>query len=151
MPALNENKNSKTSKAQMLQKTAEYIRELQDVHNQTADQLKIYKDQIEILSQQINELQNELPESGVSLTAPLNKHEKFQQKFASYVQQRTIENWKFYIFSMVLKPLFDSYVSSVNTSSNEQLENSINDWQNKHCNLSQMRRSKNYLFFFLIS
>jgi MAX-like protein X len=145
VPSLNENKNGKTSKAQILQKTAEYIRELQDVRNRTVEELQISRNQIEILSQQISELQGELPESGVALPGSLNKQEKFQQKFVSYVQQRTIENWKFYIFSMVLKPLFESYASSINTLSGDHMQNSMNDWQNKYCNLSQMRRSNHLL------
>ena len=89
-----------------------------------------------------------MPENGVSLIGNVNKTEKFKQKYNAYVQQRTVDNWKFYIFSMILKPLFDNYVDNVNTASKEDLERSVLEWQNRYCNLTNLRPRK-LLFFFV--
>jgi MAX-like protein X len=142
VPSLKDNQNGKISKAAMLQKTAEYIKELQVIRTHKNRDLDQYKHEIDMLSNQISRLQCELPEDGVYISGNFNRTERFKQKFNSYCQQRISENWKFYPFSLILKPLFDNFVSTVNTSSLETLESSTNEWRNRYCNLSQLRPSK---------
>ena len=67
---------------------------------------------------------------------------KFEQKFNAYVKEKTIENWKFYLFSLILKPLFNNFVSTLNTSSKDDMERTFYEWQQKYCNLTQLRPSK---------
>jgi MAX-like protein X len=86
---------------------------------------------------------------GVSVTGNLNRMEKFEQKFNNYVKEKTLENWKFYLFSIFLKPLFDNFINNVNTSSKENIEKTFYEWQEKHCNLTQLRPSNE--FFFLLT
>ena len=127
----------------MLQKTAEYIHVLKSSQTELTRELDTYKREIDTLSDQISDLQNELPENGVSmLGGNINRTEKFKQKFNAYVQERTAENWKFYIFSTILKPLFENYIEIVNTTSREELESSVKEWQYRYCNLSQLRPRK---------
>ena len=144
VPSLRETKNGKASKAAMLQKTAEYIHQLKTNQTEKNKDLQAYKNEIESLSDQISDLQNELPENGVSMLGGgnINRKEKFRQKFSAYVQERTVENWKFYLFSMIMKPLFETYVENVNTSSREDLEQSVVDWQSRYCNLGTLRPCK---------
>ena len=143
VPTLGEGgKNSKASKAAMLQKTSEYIKELQLAREKRLKDLNVYKREIEQLSDKISECQNQLPANGVNVTGNLNKTEKFEQKFNAYVKEKTVENWKFYLFSLILKPLFDNFVSTLNTSSKEDMERTFYEWQQKYCNLTQLRPSK---------
>jgi MAX-like protein X len=130
VPSLRD-KNAKVSKAVMLQKTSDYIKELQKAKDQRVADLNLYKREIEDLSNKITDCQNQLPASGVSVTGNLNRMEKFEQKFNNYVKEKTLENWKFYLFSIFLKPLFDNFVSNVNTSSKENIERTFYEWQDR--------------------
>jgi hypothetical protein len=143
VPTLGEGgKNSKASKAAMLQKTSEYIKELQLAREKRMRDLAVYKREIEQLSEKISECQNQLPANGVNVTGNLNKTEKFEQKFNAYIKEKTIENWKFYLFSLILKPLFNNFLTTLNTSSKEDMERTFYEWQHKCCNLTQLRPSK---------
>lgn len=142
VPSLRDSKHGKASKAAMLQRTAEYIKVLRESQNNATGELNVYKNEIEQLSDQISDLQNELPENGVTMVGNLNKSEKFRQKYNAYVQARTVQNWKFYLFSLILKPLFETYVGNVSTSSADDLERSVIDWQAHYLNLQQIRPRK---------
>jgi hypothetical protein len=152
VPSLRDGRNAKASKAAMLQKTSEYIKELQMAREKRLKDLDVYKKQIEELSDKISECQSQLPATGVSVIGNLNKMEKFEQKFNQYVKEKTVDNWKFYLFSLILKPLFDNFVTNLNTSSKEDMERTFYEWQQKYCNLIQLRPSKLFFssFFFLL-
>lgn len=139
MPALLDGKNSKVSKAVMLQKTSEHIKALQVAREKRLSDLMVYKRELEELSDKITECQSQLPVNGVSVSGNLNKTERFEQKFSAYIKEKTLENWKFYLFSLILKPLFETFLTSVNTSSKEDMERTFNEWQQKCCNLTQLR------------
>ena len=145
VPALRDNKNNKVSKAVMLQKTSDYIKELQKAREKRVADLNVFKAEIEALSDKIAECQSQLPAtSGVALAGnnSLNRMEKFEHRFNNYVKAKTLENWRFYLFSIFLKPLFDNFVNHVNATSKENIERTFNEWQEKHCNLTQLRPSK---------
>jgi len=139
VPVLKEPKNSKASKATMLKKTSEYIKELQVARDKRLADLAVYQREIEELGNKVTECQIALPAGGVSVKGGLNKSEVFEKKFRAYVQERTSENWKFYLFSLVMRPLFESFVSTLNTSSREEMERTFLEWQDKYCNLVQLR------------
>jgi hypothetical protein len=150
VPTLNDSKNSKFSKAVMLQKASEYIKELQDKREKRLKDLEQYKLEIEALSTKISDCQNQLPANGVSVLGSLNKTEIFEQKFNSYVKDKTVDNWKFYLFSLILKPLYENFIQHLNTSSKEDMERTFYEWQSRHCNLMQLRPSKCFIFDFSI-
>jgi hypothetical protein len=93
VPSLREVKNSKASKAAMLQKTSEYIKELQTARKKRVADLDAYKSEIDALSERISQLQSQLPANGVTVVGALNKSEQFEQKFGAYVKERTVDNW----------------------------------------------------------
>lgn len=139
VPALKEGKNLKVSKAVMLQKTSEYIKELQLAREKRMSDLEVFRKEIDELSDKIAECQNQLPVSGVSVIGNLNKTEVFEQKFNAHVKEKAMVNWKYYLFSLILKPLFDNFIQTVNTSSKEDMERTFLDWQVNFCNLAQLR------------
>ncbi len=127
----------------MLQKAAEYIHSVQMSQVELKQEVDNYNLEIDLLSNEISNLQNNLPENGVSmLAANVNRTDSIRKKFDDFVKERSTQNWKFYIFSTVLKPLFDNYIENVNITSNNDLERLLLEWQNRHCNLSQLRPSK---------
>jgi MAX-like protein X len=147
VPSLRD-KNAKISKALMLQKTSEYIKELQKAREKRNADLNAYRKEIEELSNRITDCQNQLPANGVAVygsgggEGAAGRNVKFEQKFNNYVKEKTLENYKFYLFSIILMPLFDSFISHVNTTSRENIEKSFQEWQEKYCNLTLLRPSK---------
>ena len=141
VPSLKDTKNNKASKATMLKKTSEYIKELQIAREKRLSDLSVYTREIEELSNKITECQIQLPANGVSIVGKLNKTEIFDQKFKAYVKEKTVENWKFYLFSFILRPLFENFVATINTSCKEELERTFCEWQEKFCTLIQLRPS----------
>ena len=127
----------------MLQKAAEYIHSVQTSQLELKQELDNYNLEIDSLSNEISNLQNNLPENGVSMLASnVNRTDSIRQKFDAFVKERSTKNWKFYIFSTILKPLFDNYIENVNIASNEQLESLLIEWQTCHFNLNKLRPRK---------
>ncbi|KAM3933656.1 carbohydrate-responsive element-binding protein [Leptodactylus fuscus] len=129
--------NSKFSKATILQKTAEYICKLQQERAQLQEESQHLRRQVQELSDTINMCQQQLPASGVPLT-----HQRFQhmrQMFQNYVQSRTLQNWKFWLFSILVRPLFESFNRMVSTASLTDLRETSLEWLDQHCSLPALR------------
>ncbi|KAG2470915.1 MLXIP protein, partial [Polypterus senegalus] len=120
-----------------LQKTVEYISKLQEERLQMLEEAKRLRDEIEELSASINTCQLQLPATGVPI-----KHEQFdhmQEMFEEYVKKRTLQNWKFWIFSIIIKPLFESFNGIVSTNNMDDLCRSTRTWLDQHCTLPVLR------------
>ena len=85
------------SKATMLQKGAEYIRQLQAERLKVQEDMEALKYQIDNLSTSISNCQSLLPATG----APVSRHRitKMKEMFDDFVRVRTLEDWKFWIVS----------------------------------------------------
>lgn len=137
IPQLNQNPNAKLSKAAMLQKGADYIRQLRSERNQLKEEMDALKQQIECLNTSISNCQSMLPATGAPVSR--RRDSKMQEMFDEYVRRRTLDNWKFWIFSMMVKPLLSSYNNFVSTSSLEDLYRSTMLWVEQHCTLVDLR------------
>ncbi|KAM5181397.1 carbohydrate-responsive element-binding protein isoform 2-T2 [Mantella aurantiaca] len=129
--------HNKLSKATTLQKTAEYICKQQQERAQLQEEAQRLRQQVQELSDSINLCQQQLPASGVPVT-----HQHFQhmrQMFQNYVQSRTLQNWKFWLFSLIIRPLFDSFNRMVSTASMTDLRETALDWLDQHCSLPALR------------
>ncbi|XP_017886575.1 carbohydrate-responsive element-binding protein isoform X3 [Ceratina calcarata] len=137
IPQLSQNPNTKLSKAAMLQKGADYIRQLRAERNQLKEEMDSLRHQIECLNTSISNCQSMLPATG----APISRHRtsKMKEMFDEYVRTRTRENWKFWIFSILLEPLMISFNTSVSTASIEDLYRSTILWVEQHCSLVDLR------------
>lgn len=137
IPQLSQNSNAKLSKAAMLQKGADYIRQLRAERNQLKEEMDSLRHQIECLNTSISNCQSMLPATG----APVSRHRtsKMKEMFDEYVRTRTRENWKFWIFSALLEPLMLSFNASVSTASIEDLYRSTILWVEQHCSLVDLR------------
>ncbi|XP_069704543.1 carbohydrate-responsive element-binding protein isoform X5 [Periplaneta americana] len=137
IPQLHQNPNAKLSKAAMLQKGADYIRQLRAERAQLRDEMESLRQQIECLNTAISNCQAMLPATG----APVSRQRasKIREMFDEYVRVRTLENWKFWIFSILLEPLLASYNASVSTASLEDLFRSTLLWVEQHCSLVDLR------------
>ncbi|XP_067463583.1 carbohydrate-responsive element-binding protein-like isoform X3 [Thunnus thynnus] len=127
----------KISKATTLQKTGEYISKMQQERAQLHEEAQRLREEIQLLNSAINACQQQLPATGVPITRQRFDH--MRQKFREYVQAQTLQNWKFWIFSIIIEPLFESYNGMVSTASVEDLCRSTLSWLDQHCSLPSLR------------
>ncbi|XP_011482059.1 carbohydrate-responsive element-binding protein isoform X1 [Oryzias latipes] len=127
----------KISKATTLQKTAEYISKMQQERAQLQDEAQRLREEIQNLNSAINACQQQLPATGVPITR--QRFDYMRQKFREYIRAQTLQNWKFWIFSIIIEPLFESYNGMVSTASVEDLCRSTLSWLDQHCSLPSLR------------
>ncbi|XP_058889010.1 MLX-interacting protein-like isoform X1 [Acipenser ruthenus] len=138
VPVLKSQSNSKPiSNAATLQKTVEYIAKLQQERAQMQEEAKRLKDEIDTLNTSINCCQQQLPATGVPITRQRFDH--MREMFDDYVKNRTLQNWKFWIFSIIMKPLFESFNGMVSTTSLDDMCNTTLSWLDEHCPLPVLR------------
>ncbi|KAM6155054.1 MLX-interacting protein isoform 4-T4 [Rhynchocyon petersi] len=126
-----------TSHAITLQKTVEYITKLQQERSQLQEEARQLRDEIEALNATIISCQQLLPATGVPVTRRQFDH--MREMFDEYVKSRTLQNWKFWIFSIIIKPLFESFKGMVSTSSLEDLHRTALSWLDQRCSLPILR------------
>ncbi|KAM5238678.1 MLX-interacting protein [Ctenodactylus gundi] len=131
------NSSKLTSHAITLQKTVEYITKLQQERSQMQEEARRLRDEIEELNATIISCQQLLPATGVPVTRRQFDH--MRDMFDEYVKSRTLQNWKFWIFSIIIKPLFESFKDMVSTNSLEELHRTALSWLDQHCSLPILR------------
>ncbi|XP_061460746.1 carbohydrate-responsive element-binding protein [Rhineura floridana] len=127
----------KVSKATTLQKTAEYIGKLQQERAALQDEAQHLRNQIEELNTTINLCQHQLPDTGVPITR--QRFDQMRDMFDEYVRSCTLQNWKFWVFSVIMRPLFESFNGMVSTSSLESLSQTSLAWLDQYCSLPALR------------
>ncbi|KAF6035775.1 MLXIPL [Bugula neritina] len=137
VPALANNPTTKVSKAAMLNKTAEFAQKLKTERQEMQTESDLLQKEIEALNAAIGSCQQQLPATGVPITSQNN--EQMQQMLRAYIQERTTQNWKFYIFSKLATPLFDSFNSVVSTAGTDELYRTTHAWLDHHCTLPALR------------
>ncbi|XP_030075730.1 MLX-interacting protein [Microcaecilia unicolor] len=125
------------SHAITLQKTVEYIGKLQQERVQLQEETKHLREEVEKLNTAINSCQQQLPETGVPISRQRFDH--MQDMYEQYVKNRTLQNWKFWIFSIIIKPLFESFNGMVSTTSFNDLYQTTLSWLEQHCSLPVLR------------
>lgn len=88
--------------------------------------------------------QSLLPATGAPMTHA--RHSKLKEMFNNYVRERTLANWKFWIFSLITEPLLESYNNSVSINSLDDLCRSSLAWLDQQCSLNILRPCKCHLF-----
>lgn len=128
---------SNISNAVTLQKTVDHIGKLQQERQQMQEEVRRLKEEIEELHASISLCQEQLPATGVPVTR--NRYDHMQEKFDEYVKTRTLQNWKFWVFSIIIKPLFESFSGMVLTTSRAELCQTTLQWLDRHCSLPALR------------
>ncbi|EDX05728.1 GD21641 [Drosophila simulans] len=137
IPQLQQNPNAKLSKAAMLQKGADHIKQLRQERN-------VLKDKIEALRLERDEVNNSrthlhsiLPANGAPVTRQGTEH--VRQLYDIYVRYNTMNDWKFWILGLILEPLLASYTSTVSSASLDELRRTAFLWVDQHCSLIDLR------------
>uniref|UniRef100_A0A8D2KSJ9 MLX interacting protein like n=1 Tax=Varanus komodoensis TaxID=61221 RepID=A0A8D2KSJ9_VARKO len=127
----------KVSKATTLQKTSEYICKLQQERAALQEEAQRLRDQIEELNAAINLCQQQLPATGVPITR--QRFDQMRDMFDKYVRSCTLQNWKFWVFSILMRPLFESFNGMVSTASLESFGETSLAWLDQCCSLPALR------------
>jgi len=139
VPALSVLPTVKISKAAQLSKAAEYMIELKEDNDAIQTEVETLQRSIAILSQDIKTLHKLLP-SGGSAGLPLSDEPTpLQTMFCSHVAQCTRLNWKYWVFSRIIKQILDSYDRRVSSSSLTDLARTCSSWLDQHVTLVQLR------------
>jgi len=85
------------SKAALLHKGAEYIRQLRQDRNNLKDEISLLRSEIESLNTSISNVQALLPASGAPVSH--QRATRMMEMFDDYVRARTMQNWKFWVVS----------------------------------------------------
>uniref|UniRef100_A0A8C5S099 MLX interacting protein n=1 Tax=Laticauda laticaudata TaxID=8630 RepID=A0A8C5S099_LATLA len=130
--------NSKSiSHALTLQKTVEYIGKLQQERSQMQEEARRLREETVELNAAIISCQQQLPATGVPITR--QRFDQMRSKFEEYVRNRSQQNLKFWIFSVIIEPLFEAFNEMVSTTSLQELNRTAALWLDKHCSLPVLR------------
>ncbi|XP_045518681.1 MLX-interacting protein isoform X1 [Pieris brassicae] len=137
IPHLNTNPAAKISKAAMLQKGAEYIKQLKAERNQIKEEMENLRQQIDCLNNSISNCHSLLPATGAPVSR--GRASRLREMFAAHVAARTMHNWKYWLFSVVSAALVESFSACVSCSSRADLVRTTLLWAEQHCSLVEMR------------
>jgi MAX-like protein X len=129
--------SGKVSKATVLEKTVEFIERAHHERDQREKQVQALRREQEELNAAITKCQENLPASGVPVTR--QRFVENRRRFQEYIQRRTLQNYKFWIYSLILKQLFESYNSTVSTGNHDELCRTVLAWFEQNCSLHALR------------
>ncbi|XP_020326442.1 carbohydrate-responsive element-binding protein-like [Oncorhynchus kisutch] len=75
----------------------------------------------------------------LQLPVTCQRFDHMREKFREYVRARTLQNWWFWIFSIIVEPLFESYNRMVSTASVEDLCRTTLSWLDQYCSQPALR------------
>jgi hypothetical protein len=140
----------KISKAALLHKGGDHIRQLRADRQAMEKEATQLKAKIEDLETEVSSLQGSLPVSGgsSSISGKLRQHKvtedsiRLDAMFDDHVCEGTDVNWKYWAFSRLMRPLFDTFVEAVaGTAQYAEMERATNHWLEDKCSLMQIRQS----------
>nr|XP_033776524.1 MLX-interacting protein-like isoform X2 [Geotrypetes seraphini] len=127
----------KMTKAGLLEKSVGYITRLQQEHHRRQETAQQLRTEMEELNAAISNYQQQLPATGAPVVVHHSDH--ITHLYDNYVRSRTLQNWKFWLFSIIIKPLFETYQETVSTSSLDEFCHSVLTWLDQHCTLPVLR------------
>ena len=142
IPSLAENPTNKISKAALLHKGASYLSELLEEKGKLGLATTAVKNDIARLNADIEKCQSKLAAAsgcedvGNNSTA---SQSHLEASFQEHVANCTIRNWRYWVFSLLMQPLYSSYTTTVKTRSMEDFRRSSMSWLDQHATLTVMR------------
>ncbi|KAM9821892.1 MLX-interacting protein isoform 2-T2 [Syngnathus typhle] len=135
VPTLNSQAN--ISIAVTMQKTVEHVEKLKQEREQMQEDIRKLQEEITNLKACINLCHDQMPATGAQVTQ--RRFDHMQHRFTEYVKLRSRQDWKFWLFSVIIKPLFESFNKMVSTASGTELCKTTLEWLERHCSLVALR------------
>ena len=153
IPSLNtgdpQNDSCKISKAALLTKGGDYLKELKTAKAQNALEIKERKESIAKLQGELKSLQSELPYGGKEAKRRRNKNSNSFESasqdttdmFAEHARVCAVQtNWKYWVFSELVKPLAESFDRTLGHVNFEHTASNVSVWLDQCCGLPQLRQ-----------
>ncbi|KAL7669782.1 hypothetical protein ACOME3_004729 [Neoechinorhynchus agilis] len=133
--------NIRISKAGVLKKTSEYVVQLRNEVEGLKHEIMRCKTISNNLEKRISDCQKQLPLTGLvthlSNCQPDNQYAL--QLFHDYVREETTKSWKFYLMAQILKPVYETYCSTVHVCNPQDLYKTTMQWLNTYLTLDYLR------------
>ncbi|XP_060063226.1 carbohydrate-responsive element-binding protein-like [Ylistrum balloti] len=136
VPAL-EDCSPKESKSAMLCKTAVHCCQGKAESKARQDEISVLRQEIQALGSDIHMLQSQLPASGIK--SQDKSQYDLDKLYADYVRERTSNNWKFWIFSFLMNPMYKAYKCLTASATRDNLVKSVLQWAADHLSLTSLR------------
>ena len=121
---------------------AVHIRQVIEIRNRMQEEVDLLQEEKDQLQQKISQYQSSLPVDGIPVVpAARRSREASYGLFHSYIADRTRKNWRFYPYSLILKPIFESFQNTVTCDSPDEFLRSLNDWKTNALGLYQLRQA----------
>ena len=121
---------------------ANYIEQAIQNRDQMREEVEYLQEEKDKLQEQIAQYQSSLPVDGIPvMPAARRSREVGNTLFQTYISERTKKNWRFYPYSLILKPLFDAYQNTVICDSSEEFHRTLNEWKNHSLAMIQLRQA----------
>jgi len=127
----------KMSKAAQLIKSAEYIQQLKEENEAIRIEVETLRHSVEILNEDLRSSHAQLPSRGSA--AVTCEASRLQDMFCKHVDHCTRQNWKYWVFSRIMKPVLESFESTVSSSSPGDFARTSSSWLDQHVTLVQLR------------
>ncbi|XP_046569504.1 MLX-interacting protein-like isoform X1 [Haliotis rubra] len=135
VPKNGETSVGRDSKSDILFKAAEHSRKVKAECEEQKTMITALRQEMDILNAEIEAYQAFMPDGNLFEPPQVNMEERLSE----YIQSRTRDSWKFWIFSFISRPLFESYNRLVSTTTTEGFLRSVMDWAASNLSLANLR------------
>ncbi|XP_067675628.1 MLX-interacting protein-like isoform X2 [Haliotis asinina] len=135
VPKNGETSVGRDSKSDILFKAAEHSRKVKAECEEQKAMITALRQEMDILNAEIEAYQAFMPDGNLFEPPQVNMEERLSE----YIQSRTRDSWKFWIFSFISRPLFESYNRLVSTTTTEGFLSSVMDWAASNLSLASLR------------
>ncbi|XP_025098037.1 carbohydrate-responsive element-binding protein-like isoform X2 [Pomacea canaliculata] len=136
---------TRESKASMLNKCAAFIREVTEECRHQDEEAMSLRQEVDNLRKELESLcgtvcrlyQQQLPAAGISTFE--RPSWQAQDMLDDYFRQAILQDWRFWIFSHVVQPLFNSYTQHVTLGTADEFKHCVREWSDRYLNLVSLR------------
>jgi len=137
IPSLQEDRHGRTSKALVLQKGADYIDHLQRERELTKYKIEKLRREVNRLNEEIKVCQEKLPACGAVSEQQSTRDAK--TSYLEHIRQRIVMDPKYWLFCVMLRPLFESFNENTSTRTLQDFIQSVLQWSENNCSLTVLR------------
>ncbi|XP_046578992.1 carbohydrate-responsive element-binding protein-like isoform X1 [Haliotis rubra] len=131
--------NQRKSESLILSRAADHCRQLKAERARVEEEKSKLRAEITALTAEIDSFQKDLPAMGLKADGCIVKTKSMDNMYKEYIEDRTRGNWKFWIFSFMMRPLFETYTTGVSTSTIESFLSSVRQWTDDTLGLANLR------------
>ncbi|XP_059089348.1 MLX-interacting protein-like [Tigriopus californicus] len=140
IPSLNQTNRVKISKAALLHKGGDHIQHMKSERAVLKEEIDSLRAQVDSLNQDILRFQASLPTASIDVEKSGSESlMAMDTLFHEHVKKCTQLNWKYWVFSLLMRPLLKSFHQSVKVDSFKDMARTTMSWLDQECSLAHLR------------